>query len=135
MEHTTRGTQYDLDDICTRIAEGESLRSIAADYLVVATALLKWINKEPERREQYDQARLDRAHRYVDEIIELADAATNDPINAPARRLQVDTRKWVAAKLYPRVYGDRLHTELSGSIAISHEDAVKKLLEGPGDDD
>lgn len=107
-------TRYDIDDICNRIAEGESLRSVAADYLVTCPALLKWFNQDPERRERYDQARLDRAHRLVDEIVELSDAAIGDPINAAARRLQIDTRKWVAAKLYPKYYGDKLQTEVSG---------------------
>lgn len=107
-------TEFDLDEVCDRIADGESLRNIAADSLVSAPTLLKWLSSEPERRARYDQARLDRAHRFVDEIVELSDVSIGDPINTAARRLQIDTRKWVAGKLYPRVYGDKLQTEITG---------------------
>jgi hypothetical protein len=41
----------------------------------------------------------------ADEIVEIADNAT--PQDAHVARLKVDARKWVAAKLLPKKYGDR----------------------------
>jgi Bacteriophage Sf6, terminase small subunit-like len=41
----------------------------------------------------------------TDEIVEIADNAT--PQDAHVARLKVDARKWVAAKLLPKKYGDR----------------------------
>ena len=32
------------------------------------------------------------------------------------RRLQIDARKWVAAKLRPKVYGDELDVDLTGAL-------------------
>jgi hypothetical protein len=43
------------------------------------------------------------ADKFADEIVELSDMAT--PRDAHVRRLQVDSRKWIASKLLPRVYG------------------------------
>ena len=34
------------------------------------------------------------------------------------RRLQVDTRKWLLARMLPAVYGDKQHVEHSGSLDI-----------------
>jgi len=45
------------------------------------------------------------ADKFADEIVELADSAT--PRDAHVIRLRVDSRKWVASKLLPKVYGDR----------------------------
>ena len=40
------------------------------------------------------------------------------------KRLQVDTRKWVAAKLKPKVYGDRIDVSVTDT-RISVSDALK----------
>ena len=41
------------------------------------------------------------------------------------KRLQVDTRKWVAAKLKPKVYGDRIDVSVTDT-RISVSDALKE---------
>jgi hypothetical protein len=42
----------------------------------------------------------------ADEIIEMADNATNEDVQAV--RLRVDARKWIMSKIAPKKYGDRL---------------------------
>jgi hypothetical protein len=56
---------------------------------------------------------------HIDQIVELADSATPEDVNV--RRLQIDTRKWIAAKLVPRLYGDRVavDADVSGKIETS----------------
>jgi terminase small subunit-like protein len=59
-----------------------------------------------------------------DEIVELADGDYTvtdesgrvrvDPGAVAQARLQVDTRKWLASKILPKIYGDRLVTEHVG---------------------
>ena len=34
--------------------------------------------------------------------------------NPNDRRIRIDTRKWISAKLKPRTYGDKVQTEVSG---------------------
>lgn len=116
----------DTDIILERIACGDTLRAIAADIGWHEATIRKALRATPELSARYDAAQIDRAHLLADQILELADNATLDDI---ARvRLQVDTRKWLCAKLYPRMYGDRVQTELSGAVGISHEAAVRALL-------
>jgi hypothetical protein len=64
--------------------------------------------------DDYQAAVLRRAALWAEELVELADNATEDRnadgkgnMAAVARsRLQVDTRKWLLSKLIPRQYGD-----------------------------
>jgi hypothetical protein len=54
-----------------------------------------------------------RADRLASEILEIADDPSDD---ANSRRVRVDARKWVAAKLMPRKYGDRM--EQAGTVEV-----------------
>lgn len=77
-----------------------------------AETVRRWLADESyaQFRGQYARAREDQADTYADEIVTIADEAT-DPALA---RLQMDARKWVASKLAAKKYGDKVQTELSG---------------------
>jgi hypothetical protein len=70
----------------------------------------------------YRQAKEDQADWLSDEIIAIADSVRDctDSAKVNAARLAVDTRKWVAAKLKPKVYGDRVEAALSGTATVKH---------------
>lgn len=104
--------------VCDRLIDGQSIRAIASEMGASATAVLKWLDRAPERMRQYQLARQAQADALVDEIIDLADepipvgpdgrmdsAAVND------KRLRIETRKWVASKFRPSLYGDRIAVE------------------------
>jgi len=104
-------TQDIFDALCERLAHGESLRAICKDADMPSTAsVMRWVAESAELREQYARARELQAEHYVGEILEIADT-TDDPQKA---RLQVDARKWVASKLLPKVYGDKVSHEHGG---------------------
>ena len=81
----------------------------------------------------------------ADELFSIADDSTNDfmeiedkkgktrivPDNeAQARsRLRVDTRKWYLSKVLPKIYGDKVQTELSGRLAIGEVTDPKELTD------
>jgi hypothetical protein len=102
-------------------------------------------------RSQYARAREQQAHVLVAEIIEIADDGTNDWMERQVKggaiilvandeavqrsKLRVDARKWAASKLLPKVYGDKITTEVSGPdagpIGLKVEAEVKlRLSEG-----
>lgn len=117
-------TQEVADEICNRIAEGESLRAICNDAHIPHTATVKrWlINDEYEDfRAQYTRAREEQTETFVDQIVSIADEE-DDPQRA---RVRIDARKWVASKLKPKKYGDRITNEHTGQInvTISADDA------------
>lgn len=129
-------TQDVADEICTRIAAGESLRGICRDdNLPDAATVFRWLASNDEKlngfREQYARARDIQADALVDEILEISDDATNDWMERNGKddegyqlngehvqrsRLRVDSRKWFASKVAPKKYGDKL--ALGGDEAL-----------------
>jgi hypothetical protein len=114
-------------DICARLAAGEPLVRICRDdgKPHIAT-VYRWLAAHESFREMYARARDDQADTLADEIVEIADDGRNDTYTDDSgfqqvkqdvinrSRLRVDARKWVAAKLKPKKYGDKMATELSG---------------------
>jgi hypothetical protein len=110
------------DLICDRIANGESLRAICNDdeVPVKASTVCLWLKDHPEFAEQYTRAREIQADKLFDEILEIADEREGDTVETPDGRelvnhdaiarakLRVDARKWMAGKLRPKVYGDKI---------------------------
>ena len=110
------------DEICARIASGESLRKICSDTNMPDKAtVFRWLlNPKPELdnfRDQYTLARQMQAEGLADEIMEIADDGTNDYVLSNSEegdlcrvnpeaigrsRLRVDTRKWYLGKVLPR---------------------------------
>ena len=63
----------------------------------------------------YEKAVQDRADRLADEILQLSDEPMPEHLEGAMasawvqqKRMQVDARKWIASKLKPRTYGDRI---------------------------
>lgn len=115
-------TQEVADEICERIADGESLRSICRDDRMPSKAeVFRWLADSSEFRDQYARARETQADTYFDEIIAIADDQDQDP---NSRRIRVDARKWAAGKLRPKVYGEKLDLNHSGSVKFEKIECV-----------
>lgn len=120
------------DEICTRIAHGESLVHILKSdpkfpgYSTVCRHLRESKDQRGGFWEMYARAREDQADYLAQEILTIADDSSLDWVeDKDGRRIvdhehiqrskvRIDTRKWIASKLKPRNYGDRVHSELSG---------------------
>ena len=68
------------------------------------------------------RAREAQADKLFKECLEIADKAT--PENVSVARLQVDTRKWAAARLAPKKYGDHIQHDVRGSQMLNFAPAV-----------
>jgi hypothetical protein len=112
------------DGICEQIALGKSLRAICrGDDMPDASTVYRWLSWNEAFREQYARAREDQADSHADEIIDIADNEMEDP---NSRRVRIDARKWVAAKLKPKKYGERIDHNLqvnpiSVNISLDHD--------------
>lgn len=131
--------------ICSRIAEGESLRSICRDtQMPCMTAVFTWLRDKPKFAEQYTRAREAQAEAMADELIEIADNSASDMVvdeegnerinhEVVARaKLRIDTRKWIASKLLPKKYGDKVAVGGADDLPpikadIDPTDAVRRL--------
>jgi hypothetical protein len=100
-----------FDRICAEIASGRSLASICKDNgMPTVAGVMKWLNDKPEIVERYTRAREMQAETLFDELIDIADKATD----AQTARLQVDTRKWYLSKVIPKKYGDKMDVTTDG---------------------
>ena len=113
MSEVGRPTDYSpelADRICAELGKGRSLKRICADdWAPSTTAVYEWIQIHREFADKYARAREVQAETMADELIDLSDLAED----VQKARLQIDTRKWVAAKLLPKKYGERQQIEHS----------------------
>lgn len=98
--------------ICREVSLGKSLRKVLKQKGMPSLSRVMALMQTDEAwQEQYARAKRTGIELHIDGMIDLADEATED--NAHAIRLQVDTRKWVASKLLPKIYGDRIAAEIT----------------------
>ena len=115
--HAVANSSNGLLVICEQHPEFPSARTIR-----------EWIFQDPEFSLLYEKAKQEQADYLADEIVAIADtpligevirqtkdgtfAETGD--NVQRSRLKIDARKWVAAKLKPKKYGDKVDVTSAG---------------------
>lgn len=110
-------------DILQRLADGQTLREICRmEGYPPESTVRTWVLDDREGfAARYVLARELQAETWADEIVSIADDATNDWMKrqdgttAPdyehiqRSRLRVDTRKWLLSKMKPGTYGEKVH--------------------------
>ena len=110
-------------EICRRLADGELLRDICRPTRMPGRETVhRWLAENSPFRSQYAIARDHMADALAEEAIHIARNAKAS--TASARRLQVDTIKWLAAKLAPRRYGEKVVPAAAAKASIG--DAIEK---------
>jgi hypothetical protein len=133
------------DRICSKLAEGISLRTVClADDMPDKSTVFKWLREIKEFSDQYTRAKEESSDALVEEMLDISDDGTNDWMeqldeegktkgwreNGEAinrSRLRVDTRKWIASKLKAKKYGDKQQVELSMGLS----ERMRQILAGP----
>ena len=115
MARPSEFSQETADYICEQLIEGRSLRSICSDEgAPSASTVCRWLSSNEEFRKQYAHARELQADALFDETLDIADDKAVDAVEVQRARLRVDTRKWMASKLAPKRYGDKLDLTHAG---------------------
>lgn len=101
--------------IFTLMAEGHMLREICdMDDMPSVSAVMKWQVQNAVFSYNLTRAREALGDHFAWEVKRVADEA--DPETAQADRVKMDAYKWLAAKMFPKQYGDKTITELQGSV-------------------
>ena len=96
-------------EICTRVAEGKPLTAVCKQAgMPRLTTVYAWRARYAELDQMLRRARGDMADTLFAQTIEIADEKCIDSTAVQRNRLRVDARKWAAAKLNARLYGDQL---------------------------
>lgn len=113
-------TEALAEEICSRIIQGEPLVRICRDdHMPHVVTVYRWLSRFNNFRNMYTQAKEEQADTLAEEIQDIADQMPMEKTDGNGNtsfdaayinwmRLRVDARKWVAAKLKPRKYGDRV---------------------------
>ena len=119
-----------FDQICERMAQGETLRKICAEPdMPNITTVWKWKEADEARGKQYAHAReaqADAQFERIGAVVDDVEAGTLEPAQA---RTMIDALKWTAGKLRPKVYGDKVNLEGPGENG-EHLVTFKTVYEG-----
>lgn len=141
-------TEALADEICDRIAGGESMVSICKDdHMPARFTIFRWLYKHKEFSANYARAREAWADAQFEEMMHIADTpvrgeriksgpngveiTTGDMVDRA--KLQVDARKWALARMNHKRFGDKVQQEITnpdGSLNVPTDlDAAAKRLE------
>lgn len=99
-----------FNQVCTRISNSsEGIVKICKSLGISNNSVDDYIDiVGAEAEQQYARAKDDQLRIIACELLEIADAPVEagDSAAVNNKRLQVDTRKWLLAKLKPKIYGD-----------------------------
>jgi hypothetical protein len=123
-------TSEGLESICNRIADFPDPRTI---YI--------WRIRHEDFNQMYARAKEQQAQLLADEIVSIADTTQPGEVvtvkpdgeerkiadMTEHRKLRIESRKWLAMKLLPRVYGEK--KEVTGPDGGPVQFTVKSILE------
>jgi hypothetical protein len=139
------------NDICIRIALGESLRRICMeDKMPAQSSVYEWLLRYADFSEKYARARELQAETQFDELTDIVDQHPDlahvidkngelvevkfDSSYVQWMKLRVDTRKWTAARMAPKKYAEYKQPEekvdtmvIDGEIKNVMDVAIKRL--------
>lgn len=117
-----------MTKIADLVMEGHTMTTVARKIGVAKGSIYRWIGKFPELKEMIQAARVLKAERYMDEIVEIADDDSKDLIedlesgqmrpNAAAvarAKLKIDTRRKLSAILKPEDFGEKKQLDITSN--------------------
>lgn len=127
----TKYSEELADKICNEIAtSSKGLHAICKVIEIHPSTVFDWIANKKDFADKYARAREAQADFLADELISIADDSSKDTIVTEKgeipnnewinrSRLRVDTRKWIASKLKPKKYGDKIEAEVKGNLTLN----------------
>jgi len=128
-------------EICEAIASHpfgvRRLRKMNPHWPSIDT-IFKWKRKFKDFAERYALAKFDQIDVIVDEILDIADDGSNDYYmgdhgliadseHINRSRLRIDSRKWLACKLAPKIYGDKIEKSINPEGQSLLQNVIDKL--------
>lgn len=142
MAYTEQEKQKIIDDVCSEIENGKSLRaSLCMPNMPARKTFLEWIDNNEKYRNQYARACDDRAETIFEDILKIADTTENDIIEMDdgktfinhdvinRAKLRIDSRKWMLGKMNPKKYGDKMDLSSSDGSMSPKNTIITTLTE------
>jgi len=119
--------------LVAEIQTGRSLRQVCKDEgMPHFTTVLRWVASDADFAIKYTRARVAQADTLFDRMEEVEEAVSAGTMDSHAARVVLDSMRWRASKLAPKVYGDRLDVSVTDnriSITGALAAAQSRLLD------
>ena len=121
MAYATDEVAEIQEKVITEIQTGRSLRQVCQDEgMPNFRTVQRWIVSDGSFAVRYARARTAQADTLFDRMEAVEEAVSAGTMDSHAARVVLDSMRWRASKLAPKVYGDRLDVSVSDSrISIS----------------
>lgn len=134
------------DSICLRLSVGETMVDIlSSPDMPTVNTVWQWRKDRPAFQEAYVRAREEQMHAWADQIVSLADDSSDDWMTCRKAdgstfekfnrdhvqrvSLQIDTRKWLMARVNRSSYGDNQKIDLTATIESKDDRELLHELE------
>lgn len=89
------------------------------------TTIFRWLEEKPLFRDQYARARSIQSELFVDLIHDISQECTEQ--NYQSSRVKINAYQWIAAKLLPKKYGDRINldTNIQVTRIVVHDEPAQ----------
>ena len=131
----TKCTQEITDELCRRLADGDSLREVCADEkMPEKSTVLLWVVQERKIEgtdrlfsDQYHAGREAAGYSHADEAMDLRNEIRTGDIDPQAAKVILDALKWGAERMAPKRHSQRQevdHRSGDGSMTPSRIELV-----------
>ena len=140
-------------EICDQMALGRSMNSICRELDIDVSCVRRWSMEDVDGcRAMFAEARQLQVHYWVDSIMDLCDDVRmdvdvilekdeNDEYTGEYEirinhdhisrvKLKIDSMKWIAGKIAPKIYGDKVALEVAGPDGgpVQHQQLTRDEL-------
>lgn len=145
MKDSVQYSEELANEILDTIASAEvGIRKLCAanPHWPTAKTIMAWKRSHSEFGERYARAKQDQIELIIDDVLEISDDRSRDVIIKQDKdgndyevcnhefiqrsRVRIDTRKWLAAKLLPKLYGDKI--QIDKNDPSTDEDLIRAKL-------
>jgi Asp-tRNA(Asn)/Glu-tRNA(Gln) amidotransferase B subunit len=127
------------DRVITEIQTGRSLRQVCKDDgMPDFRTVQRWIVSDAQFAVKYARARVAQADTLFDRMEEVEEAVSAGTMDSHAARVVLDSMRWRASKLAPKVYGDRLDVSvtdnrisITGALQAAQSRLVDDVIDVP----
>ena len=137
----TEYTQELGDALCRAISGGKSLNKICNELDLDMTNCYNWMRTQPHFLESYTRATSERVHAFVEEILTIADEEPRYIVDEKGisrvdngynqvRHQRIEARKWLASKMLPKHYGDKVQVSGDADNPIQSKITIEIVGQG-----
>ena len=132
-----------IEELLTHVAGGKTMTDAAEEMQLMDGELDQFrqlVIHDEAISGLYDEARKLQAESWADEMVDIADDASNDTYEATDRsgntitktdhevvnrsKLRIGTRQWLMARMHHERFGDRIQQDISGDLNVNHSDVL-----------